>query len=109
MTRTIPYLKTLTRTITYLNTLSRTKPYLNTLTQTIPDLNILNRTIPYLNTLNRTMPYRNTLPSAANQIRVFRHSSRQPIRIKYYVTRELRLKWSSLLGSRLDSARHSLS
>ena len=35
------------------------------------------------------MPYLNTSQSAANQIRVSRHPSRQPIRIEYYVTREL--------------------
>ena len=57
----------------------RSIPYLNTLSQTIPDPNTLSRTIPYFN----------TLPSAANQIRVLRQPSRQPIRIEYYVTREL--------------------
>ena len=57
--------------------------------RTIPYLNTLSRTIPYLNTLSRTIPYLNTLESAANQIRVLGNTSRQPIRIEYYVTREL--------------------
>ena len=113
-------------------------PYLNTLTRTIPYLNTLTRTIPYPNTLNRTIPYLNTLSrihsgSSANQNRVISHPSRQPIRIEYYITRhpikfeyyvtrvvsqsELcitspessRLGLKTLLGSRLDSARYSLS
>ena len=79
----------MSRNIPYLNTLNRTIPYLNTLTRTIPYFNTLSRTIPSLKTLNRTIPYLNTLPLAANQIRVLRHPSRQPIRIEYYVTREL--------------------
>ena len=45
--------------------------------------------MPYLITLSRTIPYLNTLQSTANQLRVLRHPSRQPIRIEYYVTREL--------------------
>ena len=88
----------------------------------IPYLNTLSRTIPYLSTLTRTIPYLNTLQSAANQIRVLRNPSRQPIRIECYVTRVVsqsessitspersRLVWRSLLGSRLESARYSLS
>ena len=54
--------------------MSRTIPYLNTLRRTIPYLNTLSRTIPYLNTLSRTRPYPKTIQSAANQIRVLRHS-----------------------------------
>ena len=63
----------------------------------------------------RTIPYLNTLQSAANQIRVLRHANRQPIRIEHYVTRELSARpevpsrLSTRLGSRLDSARYSLS
>ena len=49
----------------------------------------MSRTIPYLYTLSRTIPHLNTLQSAANQIRLLRNTSRQPIRIEYYVTREL--------------------
>ena len=45
----------------------------------------LKRTIPYLNTLNRTIPYLNTL----NPLLRLANSSRQPIRIEHYVTREL--------------------
>ena len=67
--------------------------------RTIPYLNTLSRTIPYLSTLTRTIPYLNTLQSAANQIRVSRNWSRQPIRIEYYVTREL-----APLGCRLAIA-----
>ena len=54
--------------------------------------------------------------SSANQNRVLRHPIRQPIRIEYYVTRVVikspessRLGWKTLLGSRLESARYSLS
>ena len=54
----------------------------HTLSRTIPYLNTLSRTIQYLNTLRRTIPYLNTLQSAANQVRVLRHPSRQPIRIE---------------------------
>ena len=57
--------------------------------RTIPNLNTLSGTITHLNTLSRTNPYPNTLQSAANQTRVSRNPSRQPIRIEYYVTREL--------------------
>ena len=67
-------------------------PYLNTLNRTEPYFITLSRTIPYLNSPNRTIPYLNTLPSAANQLRVLRHPSRQPIRIDYYVTREFSAK-----------------
>ena len=90
------------RTIPHLNTLSRTTPYLNTLTRTIPYLNTLSRTMPYLNTLSRTIPYLNTLQSAANQKRVLRHTSQQPIRIEYYVTREL---WATFEDTSRFSAR----
>ena len=82
----IPYT---TWDIAYFITLTRTIPYINTLIRTIPYLNTLNRTITSLNTLSRTLPYLNTLPSAASKIRVLRHLSGQPIRIEYYVTREL--------------------
>ena len=69
--------------------MSRTIPCLITLSRTIPYLNTMNRSIPYLNTFSRTIPCLNTLPSAANQIRVLHHPSRQPIRIEYYVTQDL--------------------
>ena len=75
----------------YLNTFSRTIPYLKTLNRTIPYLNTLNRIIPYPNHC-RTIPYLNTLPSAANQIRVLRNPRRQPIRIEYYLIRELSIR-----------------
>ena len=66
----------------------------------------MTRTIPYLNTLSPTLPYLNTLQSAANQIQVVRHSSCQPIRIEYYVTREL----SAMVEDPSQlSARYSLS
>ena len=79
-------------------------PYLNTLNQTQPYLNTLSRTIPYLNTLNRTLPYLNTL----NLILIHGTqsiSSRQPIRIEYYVTRELsaQVEIPSRLSARLGS------
>ena len=97
--------------ITYLNTLSRLfAPYLNTC-------------ITYLNKLNRlSAPY--LADSAANQNQALRHTlgSRQPIKIEYYVTRVAsqsessitspecsRLAWTTVLGSRLESARYSLS
>ena len=54
--------------------------------------------------------------SATNQNRLLCHPVRQPIRIEYYVTRVVitssessRLGWKTLLGSRLESARYSLS
>ena len=54
--------------------------------------------------------------SSANQNRVLRHPSRQLIRIEHYITRVVitspessRLGWRYLLGSRLESARYSLS
>ena len=76
-------------------------PYLNTLGRTIPYLNTLTRTIPYLNKLTRTIIYLNTLTSAANQIRVSRHPSRQPIRIEYHGAEKKpkgsRLGWGPLL------------
>ena len=77
-------------------------PFLNTLSRTIPYLNTLIRTIPYLNTLNRTIPYLNTL----NPILIHRsQSNRQPIRIEYYVTREIsaRVEVPSRLSTRLGS------
>ena len=89
--------------------MNRTIPYLNKLSRTIPSFITLTRNIPYLNTLTRTIPYLNTLPSAANQIRVLRHPSCQPIRLEYYVTRELSARVEALLGSRLELARYSLS
>ena len=119
LSRTVPYLNTLSRTIPYLNILSRTKPYLNILTRNMPYLNTLSRTIPYLNTLSRTIPYLNALTRINSD---FANSSRQPIRIEYYVTQVVsqsessitspessRLGSRSLLSSRLESARHSLS
>ena len=45
----------------------------------------MSRTIPYLN-MRIVNP---NLNPNLNQIRVLRHPSRQPIRIEYYVTREL--------------------
>ena len=88
----------------------------------------LNTCIAYLNTLSRlsaladssrlSAPYLNTLPTRqhSRQNRVLRHQSRQPIRIEYYVTRVVitspessRLGVKTLLGSRLESARYSLS
>ena len=39
--------------------------------------------------MSRSIPYLNTLQSAANQIRELRKPSRQPIKIDYYVIREL--------------------
>ena len=115
----------------------------------IPYLNTLSRTIPFLNTLSRTHPAcaqnrrilggqsesstKKPSTSSADQNRVLRHLSRQPIRIEcsitrqpikfeYYVTRVVsqsessltsteisRLGWRSRLGSRLESARYSLS
>ena len=99
-----PYLNTLNRTKPYLNTLTRTIPYLNTLSPTIPYLITLSPTIPYLNTLNRTIPYLNTLNPT------LRHGtqsdlSHQPLRIEYYVTRELsaRVEVTSRLSARLGS------
>ena len=105
LSRTIPYLNIINRFLPYLNTLIRIIPYLKTLRRTIPYLNILNRTIPYLNRLIRTIPYLNTLQPAANQVRVFLHPSRQPIRIEYYVTRELsaRVEVPSRLSARVGS------
>ena len=85
---------------------------------------------PYLNTLDRhdssqqhprqrisiEHPSRQPkTPSAANQNRVLRNWSRQPIRIEYCVTRVVTRELSapegpfSALGSRLESARYSLS
>ena len=111
----------------------RTIPYLNTLSRTIPYLNLLSRTIPYINTLIRIIPCLNTLSQKHSD---FGSSSRQPIRIEdekalqlrqtftieYYVTRVVsqsessitstessRLGLKTLLGSRLDSVRYSLS
>ena len=72
----------------------------------LPYRKTLSRTIPYLNTSSRTIPYLSTLPSAANQIRLIRHPSRQPIKIKYYLTRKPSAKVED--PSRL-SARYSLS
>ena len=53
----------------------------------------------------RSSPYLNTIQSAANQIRVLRNPSRQPIRIEYYVTRKLsaRVEVSSRLLARVGS------
>ena len=45
--------------------------------------------------------------SSANQNRVLRNPSRQPIRIEHYVTRELSARVED--PSRLESARYSLS
>ena len=113
MNRTISYLNTLTRTIPYLNTLSRTIPYLNTLSRFIPYLNKLNRTIPYLKTLSRNIPYLNTLSRTKPYLNTltrlhsdFDNSSRQPIRIEYYVTRVVCQSESSItsLGSQSNSS-----
>ena len=116
----------------YLNTLSRlSAPYLNTCI-TYP--NTLSRLsapcITYLYTLSRlhilihcrlgsqseSSITSHPRLSAANQNRVLRHPSRQPIRIEYYVTRVVltspessRLGVATLFGSRLLSARYSLS
>ena len=130
MTRTIPYFNTLPRTIPYFNTLNRTITYLNTLTRTLPYLNTLTRTITYLKTLTRKIPYLNTLTrihsdfgnSSRQPIRIEYYVTRQPIKFKYYITRVVsqsessitlpensRLWWRSLRGSRLESARYSLS
>ena len=104
--------------IAYLNTLSRlhilidelpilihrpTIPYPNTLSWTIPYLNILNRTIPYLNTITRTIPYFTTLIRIHSD---FGNSSRQPIRLEYYVTRVVSRSESSVtsLGSQSNSS-----
>ena len=59
----------------------------------------------YLNTLSRTIPYLKSLQSAVNQIRVLRNPSRQPIRIEYYVTRELSVtvEEPSRLSARVSS------
>ena len=129
----IPYLNTciayLNTCIPYLNTLTRlSAPYLITC---IPFLSKLTRlSAPYLNTLNRhdssRQPIRIELPSL-QPITIENH--RQPIRIGYYVTRVVsqwessitspessitspessRLGWRTLLRSRLESARYSLS
>ena len=87
---------------------------------------------PYLNTLSTRLgttlgkiechasrqPIRvehgkNPSTSSANQNRVLRHPSRQPIRIEYYVVitspESSQLGLKTLLGSRLESARYSLS
>ena len=104
----------------YLNTLSRlSAPYLNTCTA-------------YLNTLSRLSdPYPNTCTAyfytdtTRQPIRIEQRrtlGSRQPIRIEFYVTRVVsqsessitspestRLGLRTLLGSRLFSARYSLS
>ena len=115
----IPYLNTC---ITYLNTWTRlSAPYLNTC---ITYLNTLSRLsapcITYLYTLSRlhTLIYcrlgnqsessftSHPRLSAANQNRVLRHLSRQPIRIEYYVTRVV---ITSPESSRLESVRYSLS
>ena len=104
----IPYLNILNRTILYLNTFTRTIPYLNTLNRPIPYLNTLNRTIPYLNSLNRTIPNLNTLNRTLSEyitVGSQSNSSPQPIRIE----ESSRLRLKTLLGSRLDSARYSLS
>ena len=135
----IPYLYTLSRTETYLYTLSPTIPYLNTLSRTIPYFNTLSLTIPYLNTLSRThsasAQSRWIVGSQSKWSTINPHTSSasqnwaretlqffQPIRIEYYVTRvasqlessntspeSSRFGWKSLLGSRLESARYSLS
>ena len=54
---------------------------------------------------SQSIPYLNTLQSAANQIRVLRNTSRQQIRIEYYVTRELsaRVEVPSRLSARVGS------
>ena len=83
-------------------------PYLNTLKRTIPYLNTLSRTIPYLNTLNRTIPYLNTL----NPILIhYRRHIRVVGQSESSITspESSRLGSRSLLGSRLESARYSLS
>ena len=120
----ITYLNTLTRLsdpyhntcFTYLTSICRlSAPYLNTC---ITYLNTLTRLpAPYINTLLTRQPIRIEQPrfSAANQSRVLRHPSRQPIRIKHCDNRVItspessRLGWRYLLGSRLESARYSLS
>ena len=113
-----PYLNTC---ITYLNTLSQlSAPYLNTCI-TYP--NTLSRLsapcITYLYTLsrlhtlihcrlgNQSKSSNTSHPrlSAANQKQVLRNPSRQPIRIKHYVTQELsaRVEVPSRLSTRFGS------
>ena len=83
----------------------QTISYLNTLSRTIPHVNTLNRTIPYLNTLNQTMPYLNTTSQTIHYLNTLCQLSRQPIRIHYYVTRELSatVEDPSRLSARLGS------
>ena len=54
---------------------------------------------------SQSIPYLNTLQSAASQIRVLRNTSRQQIRIEYYVKRELsaRVEVPSRLSARVGS------
>ena len=59
--------------------------------------------------INFLKHYYDLFPSAANQIRVLRNPSRQPIRIEYISPESSRLGWKAPLGSRLLLARYSLS
>ena len=96
---TIPYLNTLSWTIPYLNTLSRTHPACaenrrivgsQWKSSTKNPFNFVSQsessiTSPELSAKkNRVLHH-----SAASQVQVLRNTSRQPIRIEYYVTREL--------------------
>ena len=87
--------------VPYFNTCNA---YRNTLSQL--STSYLNTWTAYLNTLNRLPFFLHPLHDwATNQIRVLRHSSRQPIRIEYYVTRELsaRVENPSRLSARIGS------
>ena len=86
--RVIPYLYTLRRTIAYAYTLRNAIAYLNTC---IPYLNTcitISNTLTRLSALGSISQYiePTRLVSAANQNRAS-ENTRQPIRIKYYVTR----------------------
>ena len=114
--------------ITYLNTLTRLYILIHASPILIHWVGF-RFSAPYLNTLNwhkssrqpsrfehpRTLGSRQPIKikhprlSAANQNRILRHPSRQPIKIEHYVTESSRLGLKTLLGSRLESARHSLS
>ena len=97
----IPYLFTLKRTIAYAYILPNAIAYLNTC------IAYLNTCLTYLNTLTRlSAPYPNTLnrhDSYRQPIRIEHPrtlGTRQPIRIKYYVTRVVSQSESSSFGSR---------
>ena len=68
----------------------------------------MSRTTPYLKRLSRTIAHLNTLQSAANQKRFLRHPNRQPNRIESTSPKSSRIGLKTLLGSRLQSAQHSL-